>query len=196
MPNLPQKQFWSVCKCICLSSSSSVQFIKCLSDAEGSHDICWQIHHSTKSLPAGVCCTVWSDILSNWWHLEARKTLTSGSSPKYCPDIRLTSQCFISQDNQGPDSISRWHLTSIGIAIADIKRSQDSFISSMEFPLLIRRHLCIESGSRLHYLMIMFSKWHELHYRMQIRDITKSMYLHGHIVSTTKTSKLRITVRL
>ena len=138
-----------------------ISFYQCssrlsLQCCKGNHGICWQIHHSTKSPPAGVCYTA----VRYFVYMAApgaRKTLISGSSPKYCPDITLKSKCFISQDNQGPDSISRWHLTSIGDTIADIKRSLDSLISRMEFPILVRRHLYIESGPRLHYLMIIFS---------------------------------------
>ena len=46
----------------------------------------------------------------------------------------------------GPDSIYRWHLTSIGNPIVEIRRSYDRLISTMGFPMLVRRHLYIESG--------------------------------------------------
>ena len=46
----------------------------------------------------------------------------------------------------GPDSISRWHLTSIGNPIVEIRRSYDRLISTMGFPILARWHLYIESG--------------------------------------------------
>ena len=46
----------------------------------------------------------------------------------------------------GPDSISRCHLTSIGNPIVEIRRSYDRLISTMGFPILVRRHLYIESG--------------------------------------------------
>ena len=46
----------------------------------------------------------------------------------------------------GPDSIKRCHLTSIGNPIVEIRRSHDRLISTMGFPILVRRHLYIESG--------------------------------------------------
>ena len=49
--------------------------------------------------------------------------------------------------NRGPDSTYRWHLTSIGNPIAEIRRSYDRLISTIEFPILARWHLYIESGS-------------------------------------------------
>ena len=49
---------------------------------------------------------------------------------------------------QGPDSIWRWRLTSIGNPIVEIRRSYDRLISTMGFPTLVR-HLYIESYDRL-----------------------------------------------
>ena len=49
---------------------------------------------------------------------------------------------------QGPDSIQRWHLASIGNPIVEIRRSYDRLISTMGFPILVRWHLYIESGPR------------------------------------------------
>ena len=49
---------------------------------------------------------------------------------------------------QRADSIKRFHLTSIGNPIMEIRRSYDRLISTMGFPILVRRHLYIESGSR------------------------------------------------
>ena len=46
----------------------------------------------------------------------------------------------------GPDSIKRCHLTSIGNLIVEIRRSYDRLISTMGFPIPVRRHLYIESG--------------------------------------------------
>ena len=46
----------------------------------------------------------------------------------------------------GPDSIQRWHLTSIGNPIVKIRRSYDRLISTMGFPVLVRWHIYIESG--------------------------------------------------
>ena len=50
---------------------------------------------------------------------------------------------------QGVDSIQRWLLTSIGNPTVEIRRSCDRLISTMWFPILVRRHLYIESGPRL-----------------------------------------------
>ena len=55
---------------------------------------------------------------------------------------------FRSSSCLGPDSISRWHLTSIGNPIVEIRRSYDRLISTMGFPILVRCHLYIESGPR------------------------------------------------
>ena len=52
--------------------------------------------------------------------------------------------------NLGPDSILRWHLTSIRNPIVEIRRSYDRLISTMGFPILVRWHLYIESGPRAH----------------------------------------------
>ena len=45
----------------------------------------------------------------------------------------------------GADSIKGCHLTSIGNLIVEIRRSFDSLISTMGFPILVRWHLYIES---------------------------------------------------
>ena len=47
----------------------------------------------------------------------------------------------------GIDSISRWHLASIGNPIVEIKPFYDRLISTMGFPILVR-HLYIESEPR------------------------------------------------
>ena len=47
-----------------------------------------------------------------------------------------------------PDSIQRWHLTSIGNPTVEIRRSYGRLISTMVFPILVRWHLYIESGAR------------------------------------------------
>ena len=47
----------------------------------------------------------------------------------------------------GPWFNIRWHLTSIGNPIVGIRRSYDRLISTMGFPILVRWHLYIESGS-------------------------------------------------
>ena len=48
--------------------------------------------------------------------------------------------------DQGPDSIQRCNLTSIGNLIVEIRRSYDRLIPTMGFPILVRWHLYIESG--------------------------------------------------
>ena len=48
--------------------------------------------------------------------------------------------------NLGPDSILRCRLTGIGNPIVEIRRSYDRLISTMGFPIPVRRHLYIESG--------------------------------------------------
>ena len=52
-------------------------------------------------------------------------------------------------DHLGADSIKRCHLTSIWSLIVEIRRSYDRLISTMGFPILVRRHLYIESGPRV-----------------------------------------------
>ena len=41
----------------------------------------------------------------------------------------------------GPESIWRWHLTNKGNTIVEIRWSYDRLISTMGFPILVRRHL-------------------------------------------------------
>ena len=80
----------------------------------------------------------------------------------------------------GADSIKRYHLTSIGNPIVEIRRSYDRLISTMGFPILVRWHLYIESevgispasllmaGSSTHYDVI---KWkHIPHYCPDVRE--------------------------
>ena len=52
----------------------------------------------------------------------------------------------------GLDSIKRCHLTSIGNPIVEIRRSYDCLISTMGFPIPVRRHLYIESGPWSHHI--------------------------------------------
>ena len=54
---------------------------------------------------------------------------------------------FTLKSTQGPDSISRWCLTSVGNPIVEIRRSYDRLISTMGFPILVRWHRYIESGA-------------------------------------------------
>ena len=52
------------------------------------------------------------------------------------------------QRPSGPQFSIRWHLTSIGNPIVEIRGSYDRHISTMEFPILVRWHLYIESRPR------------------------------------------------
>ena len=51
--------------------------------------------------------------------------------------------------DQGPNSIKRCHLTSIGNPIVEIRRSYNHLISTMGLPIWVRQHLYIESGPSL-----------------------------------------------
>ena len=53
----------------------------------------------------------------------------------------------------GLDSIWRWHLTSIGNPIVEIRRSYERLISTMGFPILVRWQLYIESGPWWHQVI-------------------------------------------
>ena len=63
---------------------------------------------------------------------------------------------------QGPDSIYRCHLTSIGKLIVEIRRSYDRLISTMGFAILVRWHLYIESGPWC-FLILNCMMHHQLH---------------------------------
>ena len=58
---------------------------------------------------------------------------------------------------RGAGSILRSSLTSIGIPIVGIRRSQDCLISTVVFPVPVRLHLCIESAPMLQN--ILFDKY-------------------------------------
>ena len=59
---------------------------------------------------------------------------------------------IIAKKHLGPDSIKRCHLTSIGNPVAEIRRSYDRLISTMGFPIQVRRHLYIGSGPWMQWL--------------------------------------------
>ena len=64
-------------------------------------------------------------------------------------EVRRQPHWMDSKDSTlGAESIKRCHLTSIGNPIVEIRRSYDRLISTMGFPILVRRHLYIESGPR------------------------------------------------
>ena len=73
-----------------------------------------------------------------WRHNVSVSLLPTDSSPHW----NVAPWCIV----LGPNSIQRWHPTSIGNPIVEIRRSYDRLISTMGFPILIRRHLYIESG--------------------------------------------------
>ena len=60
----------------------------------------------------------------------------------------LESTIIYWKEYQGPDSIKS-RLIKMGNPILEIRRSQDRLISTIGFPLLVRRHLYIESGPRV-----------------------------------------------
>ena len=62
----------------------------------------------------------------------------------YTENISLT--LWKTDGGLGPNSIKRCHLTSIGNPIVEIRWSYDRLISTMGFPIPVRRHLYIESG--------------------------------------------------
>ena len=62
---------------------------------------------------------------------------------------RNTKFIKFSVADMGIDSILGCHLTSIVNPIVEIRRSYDRLISTMIFPILVRRHLYIEAGHSL-----------------------------------------------
>ena len=87
-------------------------------------------------------CPLWRHC-NDYKHEPYRHTHTSlayrGNSNCY----HITMVAFI----LSPDSIWRCHLTSTGNLVLEIRWSQDRLISTMGFPILVRWHLYIESGS-------------------------------------------------
>ena len=91
--------------------------------------------------------------LPKWADCFTLSRLGSYSTPTHNGSVtRMTStnhNCLCLFVVQGPDSIQRWYLTSIGNPIVEIRRSYDRLISTMGFPIPVRRHLYIESGPRV-----------------------------------------------
>ena len=73
--------------------------------------------------------------------------------------------------NQGPDSIERCYLTSIGNPIVEIRRSYDRLISTMGFPIPVRWYLYIESGPNGINITALPTKW------VWILDITFNLWI-------------------
>ena len=57
--------------------------------------------------------------------------------------------CILWTENLGPDSILRWHLTSIGNPIVEKRRFYDHPISTMGFPILLRWHFILNRDPAL-----------------------------------------------
>ena len=66
-----------------------------------------------------------------------------------CPSVVSATFVWVSQLwTRGPNQCKNIGKYSIGNPIVEIRRSYDHLISTMGFPIVIRRHLCIESGTR------------------------------------------------
>ena len=79
------------------------------------------------------------------WHHKST-AITKISLFNWASSLHLIN--MFERNNLGPDSIKKCHLTSIGNPIVEIRRSYDRLISTMGFPIPVRRHLYIESGPR------------------------------------------------
>ena len=92
--------------------------------------------------------------------MKCLHSVASGSSHILAPSVKLHSiseshiyEIWIYQ-NGAPRPISICNLTSLGDPIVEIRWSKDRLISTMGFPILLRRHLYIESWSRIRFLCI------------------------------------------
>ena len=70
---------------------------------------------------------------------------------------KMTSLYWIKA--QGPDSIQGCHLTSRRNPILEVSGSQDRLLPTVEFPILVRWCLCIESGPWLCNMAYFSPKW-------------------------------------
>ena len=94
------------------------------------------------------------------WRQASTSPVTTWASIKY-KDDHLTSignpivKIRWSDDHLHPHNGISYtgKITSIGNPIVEIRRSDDRLISTMEFPILVRWHLYIESGPRAVPLM-------------------------------------------
>ena len=105
-------------------------------------------------LPLATQCTTYTMTLQLWTNNKTNK------SYKQLIYIYINISCKCDTNRAGhltldayasrpvACSVQRWHLTSIGNPIVEIRRSYDRLISTMGFSTLIR-HFCIESGPRL-----------------------------------------------
>ena len=93
-------------------------------------------------------------------------------------------------DAQGPDSVWRCHLTSIGNPIVEIRRSYDRLISTMGFPILVRQHLYIESGPWLLVSPGHQQLWHWLCRIHKSLSSTRKVIGGFHVISFEKWNNL------
>ena len=107
----------------------------------------------------------WSNVITpenfmmiRWWE-HSQKGVTDGQTDRRTDrqtDRRTDGQTDGQTDRRTENTIhraawsqlKRYHLTSIGNPIVEIRRSYDRLISTMGFPILVRWHLYIESGPR------------------------------------------------
>ena len=62
-------------------------------------------------------------------------------------------------NDQGPDTIYGYHLTSIGNPIVEIRQFYDRLISTMGFPILVRRDLYTELGPNFLAIRVNILRW-------------------------------------
>ena len=89
-----------------------------------------------------VCNGLQSDRIAKQWEMYGEQNYPFA-------DCRWGMKCmysFLTSSKTGAESIQICHLTSVGNPIMDIRRFYDRLISTMGFPILVRRHLYIESG--------------------------------------------------
>ena len=109
--------------------------------------------HKTARLGYICICysTVVKELIPQWYMMNARNMMSLVCQEDTCFKVNLILNGIedgtVTQGHRDPgaESIQRCHLTSIGNAIVEIRRSYDRLISTMRFPILVRWHLYIES---------------------------------------------------
>ena len=98
--------------------------------------IIWNTHHLQ------IC----TDAVSYWaiWPMNCWNNIAPHNTPP-CITKTSSTQQHSTNGKQGPDSMRRCCLTSIGNPTVEIRRSYDRLISTMGFPILEKWHLYIES---------------------------------------------------
>ena len=89
-----------------------------------------------------VCNGLQSDRIAKQWEMYGEQNYPFA-------DGRWGMKCmysFLTSSKTGAESIQICHLTSVGNPIMDIRRFYGRLISTMGFPILVRRDLYIESG--------------------------------------------------